>query len=60
MKLLISMKLRRTTKEKSRLHKTENDGANVTAETDVGIFTTTAATAPDAEGQRGHLTDEDK
>ncbi|KAM0026314.1 putative Methyl-CpG-binding domain-containing protein [Helianthus debilis subsp. tardiflorus] len=41
-------------------YKTENDGANVTAETDVGIFTTTAAAAPDAEGQRGHLTDEDK
>ncbi|KAJ0726642.1 putative Methyl-CpG-binding domain-containing protein [Helianthus annuus] len=41
-------------------YKTENDGANVTAETDVGIFTTTAAAAPDVEGQRGHLTDEDK
>ncbi|KAJ0567426.1 putative Methyl-CpG-binding domain-containing protein [Helianthus annuus] len=42
-------------------YKSENDGANVTAETDIGIFTTTAAAAaPDAEGQRGHLTDEDK
>ncbi|MFS7912274.1 putative Methyl-CpG-binding domain-containing protein [Helianthus anomalus] len=28
--------------------------------TDVGIFTTTVAAAPDAEGQRCHLADEDK